>query len=174
MPIPATHEDSSKGSQAQSDARAVDRAFLERIPSTARSHVANLFLEPIRNGEIDAERIVASVADKARAELFWARRSKSDRIGKWESILVALAEHRDEALACAVTYVAWERLPGERRELVKAERQAGYRSEWMSNQPVTVRQLRYLRSLGVPEVDLPSDKAAASSMIDERLRAACR
>ena len=148
------------------------QVFLEHFPANRRSHIANLFLGIIRNGENDPVAVVYGVIAKARQERSWRSRSAygRDDIPKWDAIIEEIQWNHDEAIACAQSYIDWEMLPIEKRDAIKAERSSVYRAQYMSQLPPTDKQISYLLSMGVRRDNLPTDRAAASEAIDALLR----
>jgi hypothetical protein len=157
-PWPNVHED-TRGIIPQ-------RAWLEHFPPHCRSPISNWFHNTVRGG-----------ATTPAAVLWQVQREAQGRLGATghvvdpycQAILDLLQTDRAGALAYAEDVLAYERLPREERQRVKAERAAPYLQKAMRGQPVTAKQTAYLRALkyaGPP----PEDRAAASALIDSLTR----
>ncbi len=135
------------------------RRLLERYPAEARSLVANLFLDAARRGVTDPVIVVGAVTAEGRRR--WSRWAD----GKGKAIADTLVAYPTEAVDYAGWAIAWAGLPNDCRQAIKAERGHDYRLAWLSKQPATDAQVRYVRQLGwTGEI---ASKAAASTLIDE-------
>jgi len=138
---------------------ALERRFLNRFEPQRRSHVANSFLDPVRQGMTNATLIMSSVRNHLMSSAKKCERSGDyDRVHRNRSIIDAIDTHPDEAIDYARWALSWERLPAQEKRRHKAER-------WMAEQPPTGKQVAYLRALGYTgEVH---SKQHASELIDK-------
>jgi hypothetical protein len=142
------------------------RAWLAQLPAHCRSTVANWFHNAVRSGMTMPESVLWQVQRETQGRLGATGHVVDPHC---QAILDLLRTDRAGALAYAEDVLAYERLPYEERQRVKAERAAPYLQKAMRGQPVTPKQTAYLRSLkyaGPP----PEDRAAASALIDSLTR----
>jgi hypothetical protein len=83
-----------------------------------------------------------------------------------EAVREALDSDHADALVYAAYVIAYEALPYEVHQRVKAERVIYYLKQKMVGKAVTEPQLAYLRALGYAG-EPPADRAAASVLIDQ-------
>src|SRR6266567_9210867 len=135
------------------------RAWLEHFQAPRRSAIANWFHYAVRNGAVTPEAVIYQIQQTVQRRLQWVSAQK-DAVHV-EAVLDALRTDRSGALAYAAAIIAYEQLPYEARQRVKAERAASYLQEAMRGQPITEKQAAYLRALGYTG-PTPDDRAAAS------------
>ncbi len=141
------------------------RRLLGLFPTSARSLVANIFLDKVRGGITEPCAIVDAVQRDATRRLAWA--VSDDRYNPTAALLCsAIDNDPDEAIDFARWCIEWERLPNDQRQQLKEERGADHRRRWMEQQPATERQVAYVRALGWTGTE-PASKAEASRLIDE-------
>jgi hypothetical protein len=143
------------------------RIWLERFAAARRSGVANHFHNAARTGCSTPEAIVNQVRQTVHRRLQWA--SDHVDLDHLRTVLNAIQEDRPGALAYAAAVIAYEQLPYEARQRVKAERATPYLQEAMRARPVTEKQTAYLRALRYTGPQ-PEDRAAASALIDQLTR----
>jgi hypothetical protein len=136
------------------------RAFLKHFESGRRSAVANWFHFAVRAGASTPGDVRLAVWRTVQDRLQWGNETDAP----W--VLQALDTDPAGALAYAAHVLAYERLPDEARQRVKAERAVHFLKEAMRAKPVTEKQRLYLQALGYTG-EAPADRAAASRMIDE-------
>lgn len=145
------------------------RRLLEHFEPRRRGHLTNLFLYPVRQGISNVEQIVDSVRAELQQKIARNRRyyhfSTAER--KQET-LTLLESHSDEAIDFARWAVWYDSLSDEQRIARKAERGEFYRRQWMEGQPLTEKQVSYLRHLRWTGEVL--SKAHASELIDNLLK----
>lgn len=146
--------------------------FLAHFPTSRRSTVANWFLDPVRRLHTnDPKCIVESVLDMLYRRLEndapWATETY---LADASAAIEIIQAHRDQALAFARYYIAYEAIPRAEREQRKAQRQQEYQAAWMDAQPPTAKQLSYLRNLGHVGSP-PTSKLEASQAINQLLAA---
>ena len=119
-------------------------AFLARFPERQRSIVANWLLGPIRELHADSPALVLTLTIGRLNKMIAERWATEERRQELRHALTMIAQHRDEALACADYYLSYNALPEDERQKVKQRQRDTYRAE----SPPTDRQLDYLRILG--------------------------
>jgi hypothetical protein len=139
------------------------RAWLERFPSARRSAIANWYHYAVRNGASTPVAVAHQVRQTVQRRLQWT--SAPTETAYLQAVLDALQTDRAGALAYAQSVIDYEHLPYEARQRLKAERTTPYLQEAMRGQPVTEKQVTYLRALGHTG-PYPEDRAAASALID--------
>jgi len=87
---------------------------------------------------------------------------------KMFTILEALRAHPQEARDLARWAIAWEAMPREQQQRIKAERQATYQRRYMADAMPTAKQLGLLRQLGY--TGAVESRLHASQLIDEHLK----
>src|SRR5438445_9729341 len=122
------------------------RAWLEHFPAARRSAIANWFHDAVRGGSHTPAAVVHQVYQTVQRRLQWASAHTAD--AHLRALLEVLQTDRAGALAYAESVLAYEKLPYEARQRVKAERAVPYVQEAMRGQPVTEKQAAYLRALG--------------------------
>ena len=144
------------------------RSFLDSFPDRDRSTISNTFLAVIRKAPgADAYDVVRAVR---RETIAWRYRKGREALG---ALLFTAANELDpEALAYAEDRIAWVKLPQEERDRRVAEIREEEKLRYMSGLRITEKQRGFLRRLGVPEPDIPEDRALASLLIDTRLKEA--
>lgn len=138
--------------------------WLNQFPQNTRSTIMNLFCYAVRDGcETDME-VLQRVEYQALRRR--GRNNSSYLTDEWIGRLVeALLQEEAGDLA---NHILWrERLPQADRERLKAEAGKSHIAAYMSQQPPTEKQLKYLRSLGCKET--PKSKQEASEWIDARV-----
>jgi len=147
------------------------RAWLEHLPANRRSAIANLFHHAVRGGHTTPATVVHQVQQEVHRRRQWA----SDHVDleHLQTVLNAIEEDRTGAIAYAAAVIAYEQLPYDARQRVKAERAIPYLQEAMRGQPVTEKQTAYLRALRYTGPQ-PEDRAAASALIDQLTREGAR
>jgi hypothetical protein len=144
------------------------RPLLPRIPTKRRGPLVSAFLEPIRASVTDPQQIVTAAVATIRRQIQdygrWMTPQSSDEL---RATLLAVLGHPTEALALAAELIAYEALPREEKQRLKAERAEQSRQEYMASLPPTDKQLWYPRKLGVAIT--PSNRWEASTMIDARV-----
>ena len=143
------------------------RAFLEHFLAPRRSVTANWFHDAVRGGATTPATVLHQVHQTVQRRLHWA--SPQTDVAHLQTVLTALQEDRDGALAHAQSVIDYERLPYEARQRMKAERANPYLQEAMGGKPVTERQTAFLRALGYAGPQ-PQDRATASALIDRLKR----
>ena len=138
------------------------RDFLNHFEPRQRGHIANLFLDPVRRGMTEPCHIVSAVRHDLLAEAIRRKRWGKLDAAQWrEQIVTEIDVYFDEALDYARWAVWWESLSVQEKRRVKAEK-------WMSTQPPTEKQTKYLRALGYHgEIE---SKLHASELIDKLLK----
>ena len=138
---------------------AAPRAWLDHIPGHRRGVVANWFHESVRKGAHQPALVLQAVRQTCSRRRRWG--DETDAC----AVLSALATDPAGALAYAQSVIAYESLPSEARQRVKAERTIAFLKQGMKGKPATEPQLAYLRKLGYTGAP-PVDRAAASALID--------
>lgn len=139
------------------------RVWLEQFPAPRRSAIANWYHHAVRNGACAPAAVVHQVQQTLQRRLQWAREPTDT--AHPHTVLKALQADHAGALAYAASVIAYECMPADARQQVKAERAVPYLQEAMRGQPVTEKQAAYLRALGYTGPH-PEDRAAASALID--------
>jgi len=140
----------------------LSRCFLARFESRQRSHIANLFLDPVRRGETEPHRIVSAVRHDLLKQIVKCKRwGNLETVERNEQMVKLIDAHFSEALDLARYYLWWESLSAEEQRRIKAEK-------WMAQQPATDKQTKSLRSLGY-HGEIKS-KLQASEWIDRLLK----
>ncbi len=140
-----------------------DRAFLDLFPANRRSHVANLFLDPVRRGIATPTQVYGAVYAELRRRLEGPRwhgyDDTNDRL-----IFDTLRGNYDAAVAYAGWCVAYEQLPPEEKKRRKQASTAEGIGLWQEQQPPTEKQIAYIRALGY--TGPIENRRHASSVID--------
>ena len=139
------------------------RAWLEHVPATRRSGVANWFHYAVRAGYTTSAAVLSQVQQTVQHRLQWA--SAHTDVTHLHAVLEALQTDRAGAVTYARAVIDYERLPYDARQRIKAARATPYLQEAMRGQPITTKQAAYLRALGYTGPQ-PEDRAAASALID--------
>jgi len=139
-----------------------DRRFLNHFEPRQRSHIANIFLDPVRRGVTEPHRVVSAVRHGLLAQIVKCKRwGNVETVQRNELVVSLIDTHFDEALDLASHYLWWESLSAEEQRRIKAER-------WMAQQPATEKQVKYLRALGwTGNIE---SKLYASELIDKLLK----
>lgn len=138
--------------------------FLAYFPEGKRSAVANWLLQPIRELHADTPALVITLTIGRLNKMIADRWATEERRQELRHALAMIAQHRDEARACADYYLAYASLPEDERERVKQRQRDTHRVE----RPPTDRQLDYLRILGYTGTQ-PTTLHAASEAIERLL-----
>ena len=158
------HQTHTLPSESHCDEHAAEpRAWLEHIPTPRRSGVANCFHGAVRGGHRTPDAVVHQVQQTMQRRLQWT--SAPTETAYLQAVLDALQTDRAGALAYAQSVIDYEHLPYETRQRLKAARTTPYLQEAMRGQPVSEKQVAYLRALGYTG-PCPEDRAAASALID--------
>lgn len=139
------------------------RAFLAYFPQQQKSHVANLFLLPVRQGHTEPVEVRAAVVDdlhhRIRRAIEFGYDAARDR-----DILAIVLREPDEALDFARWAIQYERLTPAEKQRIKNNRSAEAIGVAMDREDPTEKQVAYLRRKGY---NGPIDsKKFASSLID--------
>jgi hypothetical protein len=129
----------------------IDRAhdFLNRFPTSMRSHISNIFLNAIRAGAASEDMVVAAVAATAIQRFQRAQHWQDVAdVAKFALLNKLLAAHAGEACHFAAGCIAWEALPQQEKAARKATREGAYRRRHMAGLEATPKQRSYLRVLG--------------------------
>jgi hypothetical protein len=143
------------------------RAWLQNFPAARRSAISNWFYYAVRGGHTTPAAVIHQVQQEIQRRLQWARDTETE--AHLHIVQEALQTDRAGALAYAESIIAYEQLPYEVRQRIKAERAAPYLEQAMRRKPVTERQTAFLRALGYVGPQ-PEDRAAASALIDRLTR----
>jgi hypothetical protein len=145
-----------------------NKRFLEHLPQSERSTVSNMFLDPIRSGMRGLEAIVANVAQQVehKSSRPYADTERQKQCARWLSLLDF---EKEDALALAAYYVAYNDLPPSEREKLKNGSAVAFVKESMAGKPVTEKQKELLGKLGFTGT-FPADRKAASDTIDNLLK----
>ncbi len=118
--------------------------FLGLVPDNLRNKLTLALLRPLRGGADTPATIYEAALAALRA-----------RLGRWGAedpettiLLTTLLHHRAAALAFSAWLSAWEALPREEKERIKAERGEGYRRQWLAGQVPSAKQIAFVRRLG--------------------------
>lgn len=124
-----------------------DRAFLDFFQPLRRSHVANLFLRPVRLGIIDPQQVYAAVFAELRENIErahqWGRENERD-----QDILGQMRRSYDEALDYARYAIEYEKLTPEQKQRLKDGRADNAISSRMDAEEATEKQVAYLHKMG--------------------------
>ena len=132
-----------------------DASFLDLFPKERKSTISNAFLKQVRRGITNPHNVIYGVA----ASCVTPRDT---------DILEAMADQPDLAFQYAENRIAYEAMPYDEKQKIKAEVQERSRKEWMKHNPPSEKQVAYLASLGYT---LPVETMEeASKLIDERCR----
>ena len=143
------------------------RAWLDQFPPNKRSTIANWYHFAVRNGAFTPEAVLYHVQQTVYRRLQWANNPLTTE--HLHSVLQTLQTDRASALTYAASVLAYEALPREAQQRVKAERAFAFLKKGMQGLPVTEKQMAYLRALGHVG-PCPEDRAAASALIDQLRR----
>jgi hypothetical protein len=143
------------------------RRFLEHFPGDKRSAIANWFHYAVRHGAQTPRAVCSAVWQTIQRRLEWASTPENRQF--LQGCLDTLRADQAGTLAYAQSVLAYEALPYEQRQRVKAQRSLQYLSEGMRGKPATEAQHWRLRQLGY-EGELPSDRAEASAAIARLLQ----
>ncbi len=139
------------------------RAFLAYFPQPQKSHVANLFLLPVRQGHTNPSEVRAAVVDDLHERIRRAIAYRYDSARDREILAVVLREP-DEALDFARWAIQYERLTPAEKQRIKNNRSAEAIGVAMDREEPTEKQVAYLRRKGY-QGPIESKKFA-SSLID--------
>lgn len=143
------------------------RAFLAHFPPEQKSHVANLFLTPVRAGHHDPHGVHAAVYADLRQRIEqaerWGRENARDRF-----ILDQVRADYDGALDFARWALAYEQLSPAEKARQKASRAREAIEFHMDRDEPTEKQVAYLRARGY--VGPIESKRHASALIDIYMR----
>lgn len=140
-----------------------DRAFLDFFPPLGRSHVANLFLRPVRQGIHTPEAVYAAVFAELRESIERARTWGRDNI-RDQGILDQMRRSYDEAMDYARYAIEYEKLTPEQKQRIKDGRADNAISSRMDAEEATEKQCAYLHKMGYTGPIY--SKKFASSLID--------
>ncbi len=130
-------------------------SFLDNFPVERRSTVSNAFLTAVRDGLKDPSHVVARVVLDTEG-------TRNDDISQM------IDRHPNQAQEYAMNRVAYESLPWEERQKIKAYISNRAKQQWMESNPPSAKQVSYLRKLGYTgEINSMQE---ASRLIDERCR----
>lgn len=139
------------------------RAFLAYFPQQQKSHVANLFLLPVRQG--------VTTPDGVRAAVYAALRERIERDERFgyenardRGILDQMRRDYDGSLDFARWAIEYERLSPEAKQRIKNTRSAEAIGVAMDREEPTEKQVAYLRRKGYHGPI--ESKKFASSLID--------
>jgi hypothetical protein len=136
------------------------RAWLEHFPVPRRSTIANWFHFAVRDGAHQPAVVLQAVRQVC------ARRLGGGDETDAAVVLQALDSDPEGAIAYAAAVIAYEQLPYEARQRVKAERAIHFIKETMRGKTVTPAQTAYLQLLGYAGAP-PTDRAQAGALIDD-------
>lgn len=143
----------------------VDRDFILQFPVRDRGPAAEAFHRAVRAGASTSTEVVAAVRRQALDDLppsSYPDPVKSDRA---RALLRGLEDDPAGARELAQHAIAWNALPLEERNRLKADRRAEHARAHLAQYPPTEKQLDYLRALGCDET--PANRLVASLKIDE-------
>jgi hypothetical protein len=144
------------------------RVFLNRFPTSMRSHISNIFLDAIRAGAATEGMVVAAVAATAIQRIQRAQRWQDVvEVAKFSLLDELLAAHAEEACHFAAGCIAWEALPRAEKAARKATRERAYQRRHMDSQEATTKQRAYLKALGY---DGPIESRLHASQLIDALR----
>ena len=121
----------------------------------------------MRNGAQTPPAVCSGVWQTIQRRLEWSTTPESR--GFLLHCLEVLRSTQPDALAYDEHVLAYEALPYDKRQRVKAERVIGFLTQAMVGKEVTPAQLAYLHRLGY-QGDPPRDRAEASALIDQLRR----
>lgn len=119
------------------------KAFLDLFPERERSLVANLFLAEVRAGIRNAEDIVHNVRVETSRRIIGAQRWEQPT-EKYHRIQSALLDQSELAQHYAAYCIAYEALPGDEREKVRASHRAEGMQAVRNAMPASDAQKKYL------------------------------
>jgi hypothetical protein len=144
-------------------AAAEPRGWLGHFPPDKRSTIANWFHYAVRAGAQTPEAVCRAVVETVQRRLQAAQDPETD--AHLMGVRDALYTDPASTLAYAASVLAYERLPYDARQRVKAERALHFLKDRMGGKAVTAAQLSFLHALGYRGAP-PEDRAAASALID--------
>lgn len=139
------------------------REFLNLFPANRRGWVSNVFCLAVRRGCSTPEKVVNVAISRVEHDL------KIYREPRHFELFNALVAYRELALEFAKYIIYWENLPPDVKRQKKFARAEFYKGEYLSNQPPTEKQIKYLKSLGYD--GKVKSKWEAMKLIDEFRRA---
>jgi hypothetical protein len=143
------------------------RPLLPHVPLYQRGPLMNRFLAPVREKGIrNPAIIIKAVLATLRHDIHERREWKAD--DPLRAVFFAIVGHPSEALALAAEAVAHESMSPEEKEERKAARAEEGRRQYMATMPPTLKQLAYLKNIGVATA--PAHRWDASQLIDARVR----
>lgn len=135
----------------------------------------NEFLYFIRNGKLDAEKLISDIQKKlAETKSFYARYNYGELKGtnaQWEIYfkIIPYSQQLEEFYEALAEAEEWEKKSPEERGKIKAERAEYYKNLNMKNsmkgKPATENQIRFLKKKGLK--DVPTDRYECSKIIDK-------
>ena len=139
--------------------------FLNNFEPRERGPALNILLRAERSGAGTVDAVVETVRRRVR------ERFDRDGIGA-SQLYWRLHTLEDTDLQAGARFaLKWESLPEAERSRIKRERSTPYIEGAMSGKPPSGAQLDFLETLRYTGPE-PADRAAASALIDEALRAA--
>jgi len=141
-------------------------AFTARLPRDFAGALCDLFHQAARGGASTPTEIVAAVVAQAQRRLDKMLLG-SPQGNALRELLGALAVEPDGARAFAAHAIHWNQLPPDERSARKSQNREEHKQGRMASLPATDAQIGFLRRLGY-DGPPPSDRAAASRLIDER------
>jgi hypothetical protein len=147
------------------------RPLLPSVPVAQREPVMNVFLDQVRIAGVTApdqivRRALAILRQTFERRSAWTPEYNLDPLAR---AILAIVSHPGEALALARQAVAHDQLPPERKAGRKTERAKQVREAYMAGDPLTDKQLNYLKALGY--TGSVASKLEASRRIDALLHA---
>lgn len=139
------------------------RAFLEYFPQSQRSHVAYLFLRPVREGRTDPQAVYAAVYAGLREVIDRGARYGWDN-ARDQGILDQMKRAYDDALDLARWAIEYEKLTPAEKQRIKSGRATEAIAAHMDREDATEKQVAYLRGHGYTGPIY--SKKFASSLID--------
>lgn len=139
------------------------RAFLDYFPPLGRSHVANLFLRPVRQGITTPDGVYAAVFAELRENIerqrTWGRENVRD-----QGILDQMRRSYDDAMDYARYAIEYEKLTPAEKQRIKDGRADHEIGKRLDAEEPTEKQVAYLRKRGYAGPIY--SKKFASSLID--------
>jgi len=147
-----------------------DLRLLSHFDSKYKGVAFNEILFCIRNGKRYADEIIFEIQDRLEKQKRWGLLRGTNaqwdfyfKLVKWNEQI----EDFEEAIKDAKD---WESKSREEKQKIKDEQAEFFKKQSMKGKPATESQITFLKSKGLDDLEIPSDRFECSEIIDKLIK----